>query len=163
MLPAPTADFEFPEASKDEESESGNIEFSVIKDYWHALGHVIAVFIILSLLLMQASRNLSDWWLTYWVTHVSQNSTSVVIYARHNLLLDDDYILKAFKVEEATFYLSIYGMIAGLNSVFTLFRAFLFAYGGVRAAAGLHSKLLKSVLRVRLIFIKCTFIAYFSP
>jgi len=122
----------------------------VIIDYWHALGHVIAIFISLSLLLMQASRNLSDWWLTYWVTHVSHNSTSVVIYARHNLQHDNDYMLKAFKVEEATFYLSIYGMIAGLNSVFTLFRAFLFAYGGVRAAASLHSKLLKCVLRVRL-------------
>jgi ATP-binding cassette, subfamily C (CFTR/MRP), member 10 len=99
---------------------------------------------------MQVSRNLSDWWLTYWVTHVSHNSTSVVVYSSPSMLLDQEYTLKAFKLEEATFYLSIYGMIAGLNSVFTLFRAFLFAYGGVRAAASLHSKLLKSVLRVRL-------------
>lgn len=121
----------------------------MIKDYWHALGHVIAVFILISLLLMQASRNLSDWWLTYWVTHISHNSTSFVIYAGNNLL-GESISLKAIKVEENTFYLSVYGMIAGLNSVLTLIRAFLFAFGGVRAASSLHSKLLKSVLRVSL-------------
>jgi len=141
--------FEGPDTDKVEEQETGDIEFSVIKDYWNALGLVIAVTIILSLFLMQASRNLSDWWLSYWVTHISHNSTSVMLYASKNLenWLDGSS-LRAYKVDEVTYYLTVYGLIAGFNSVSTLARAFLFAYGGVKAAAGLHTKLIKSVLRV---------------
>lgn len=47
-----------------------------------------------------------------------------------------------------SFYLTVYGTIAGLNAFFTLLRAFLFAYAGIHAASGLHKKIIKAVIRV---------------
>ena len=41
--------------------------------------------------------------------------------------------------------------LIGVNSIFTLLRAFLFAYGGIQAATMIHDGLLKSILRVSLI------------
>lgn len=47
------------------------------------------------------------------------------------------------------FYLEVYFGLAGLNLVFTIMRAFLFAYGGVKAATSIHKVLLKVVAKVR--------------
>lgn len=49
---------------------------------------------------------------------------------------------------EVKFYLTVYGSIAGANTVFTAFRAFLFAFGGIRAASVVHNRLLDTVLKV---------------
>lgn len=46
------------------------------------------------------------------------------------------------------FYLEIYFALAGLNLVFTIMRAFLFAYGGVKAATRIHKVLLKVIVKV---------------
>lgn len=46
------------------------------------------------------------------------------------------------------FYLMIYGCLAGANSLFTLFRAFFFAYGGIVAATSLHKHLLRRIVTV---------------
>ena len=50
--------------------------------------------------------------------------------------------------DRVMFYLAIYGGLAGANSLFTLLRAFLFAYGGICAAQKIHKDLLSSVLKV---------------
>ena len=50
--------------------------------------------------------------------------------------------------DNVSFYLMVYGCLAGANSILTLARAFLFAYGGIRAATVIHWYLLKSVLKV---------------
>lgn len=65
---------------------------------------------------------------------------------------------KQFTVSEVTanitpiytdnFYLEIYFALAGLNLVFTIMRAFLFAYGGVKAATKIHKVLLKVIVKV---------------
>lgn len=47
-----------------------------------------------------------------------------------------------------SYYLIVYVVFAGLNSVFTLFRAFLFAYGGIHAATSVHRQLLKTIMKV---------------
>lgn len=46
------------------------------------------------------------------------------------------------------FYLSVYGGLAGINSIFALFRAFLFAMAGIKAAVVLHDKLLSNIVKV---------------
>jgi len=48
---------------------------------------------------------------------------------------------------DVDFYLAIYGTVAVANTVFSVVRAFLFAYGGICAAKTIHSQLLKAVLR----------------
>jgi ATP-binding cassette subfamily C (CFTR/MRP) protein 10 len=47
-----------------------------------------------------------------------------------------------------SYYLTVYAVFAGLNSVFTLFRAFLFAYGGLHAATNVHRQLLNTIMKV---------------
>ena len=47
------------------------------------------------------------------------------------------------------FYLPVYGGIAGVNSLFSLARAFLFAYGGICAARNVHEKLIGVVMEAR--------------
>ena len=49
---------------------------------------------------------------------------------------------------DVRWYLMIYGCIAASNSIFTLLRSFLFAYGGIKAAKVLHSALLNGILQV---------------
>lgn len=47
------------------------------------------------------------------------------------------------------YFLSIYIALGVINSVIVIIRAFLFAYGGVRAAKRIHKSLLSSVVQVR--------------
>jgi ATP-binding cassette subfamily C (CFTR/MRP) protein 10 len=48
--------------------------------------------------------------------------------------------------QTGTFYLSIYVSIAAFNSLFTLLRAFLFAFGCILAARRLHHRLLGRIM-----------------
>lgn len=47
--------------------------------------------------------------------------------------------------DRTKFFLMVYVAMAAINTVFTLARAFLFAYGGVVAAKDLHERLLHRV------------------
>ncbi|XP_078352062.1 ATP-binding cassette sub-family C member 10-like isoform X2 [Oculina patagonica] len=153
---------------KEEEKEVGVVKLHVYKSYWLAIGHCLATSILLSLLLMQASRNVSDWWLAYWISH-SRDSNST---AREHVNLTTSYqwnhvIPRELTTDQlgmhvhivkntVTFYLVVYGGLAAANTIFTLFRAFLFAYGGICAAKVLHSRLLKSILSAPVSFFDVT-------
>lgn len=62
--------------------------------------------------------------------------------------------------DNVMFYLTVYGCLAGANSIFTLFRAFLFAYGGICAAQTIHRKLLNNMLKVKNDWITFPFVLY---
>ncbi|KAK3914649.1 Multidrug resistance-associated protein 7 [Frankliniella fusca] len=113
-----------------EHRETGTVRFKVYRAYWRALSAVLSIAILIALILMQSSRNLSDWWMSYWVSESKVDP-------------------ETFKIPEA---LTVYGAIAGLNAFFTLLRAFLFAYAGIHAATGLHKQLIKSIMRARIFF-----------
>lgn len=133
---------------EEENREKGVLSYTVYKSYWLATGSILAISILLFLFLMQASRNISDWFLAYWVSHSkrSDNSTVYYHYSLHNLSTSLD-------VKQ---YLIIYASIGAANSVLTFFRAFLFAYGGIVAANRLHKKLLKSILNAPLSYFDVT-------
>lgn len=124
----------------EEERCTGQVEFDIISTYWKAVGMYVSPIIIAMLLFMQSSRNVSDWWLAHWVSQL-QNETI-------NDTSEDNY--------DPTFYLAIYGGIAAANTIFTFFRAFLFAYGGLKAATSLHSRLVDAVLQAKIIFFDTT-------
>lgn len=46
------------------------------------------------------------------------------------------------------YYLLMYFVLAAINLLFTIMRAFLFAYGGVKAAHRIHNSLLKVIVKV---------------
>ncbi|XP_014663259.1 PREDICTED: multidrug resistance-associated protein 7-like [Priapulus caudatus] len=54
---------------QDEEKEVGVVKMQIYLVYWKAVGHCLAASVLFSLLFMQASRNISDWWLAFWVSH----------------------------------------------------------------------------------------------
>ncbi|XP_050381430.1 ABC transporter C family member 13 isoform X2 [Argentina anserina] len=107
-----------------EARKEGKVELSVYKNYAMFSGWFVTVVIFLSAILMQASRNGNDLWLSYWVdaTRSSQDGYST------------------------SFYLVILCIFCTANSLLTLMRAFSFAYGGLRAAVEVHDTLLKRLI-----------------
>ncbi|GBG77942.1 hypothetical protein CBR_g25873 [Chara braunii] len=110
---------------EEEAREVGDVKLEVYKVYTKSAGVSMAVIIVGSMVLMQVSKNSSDWWLSYWVDH--GNSA------------DADQ-------RETLFYLAVLLGLGILNSLFTLARSFSFAYGGLRAACKLHDHLLRRVV-----------------
>jgi ATP-binding cassette subfamily C (CFTR/MRP) protein 10 len=52
---------------EEEERAEGTVQLNVYLSYLRAVGYLLSGAILLSLLLMQSTRNLTDWWLSYWV------------------------------------------------------------------------------------------------
>ncbi|XP_074753053.1 ATP-binding cassette sub-family C member 10 [Athene noctua] len=158
---------------KEEEKKEGAVAFQVYKAYWMSVGSCLALSILFSLLLMQASRNISDWWLSYWISSISQTAnTSVMVCSASPpspelLLFSVVGLVSPIQALDTTavpsngsldvnFYLIVYGSIAGANSLFTILRAFLFAYGTIRAATVIHSRLLQRALKATVTFFDTT-------
>ncbi|XP_069708549.1 ATP-binding cassette sub-family C member 10 [Phaenicophaeus curvirostris] len=158
---------------KEEEKKEGAVAFHVYKAYWQAVGSCLALSILFSLLLMQASRNISDWWLSHWISSISQTANTSVMVSSASLpspqlllfstvgLVSTVQALDSSPVPsngslDVNFYLIVYGGIAGANSLFTILRAFLFAYGAIRAATVIHNRLLQRVLKATITFFDTT-------
>ncbi|KAG5870301.1 hypothetical protein JTB14_023086 [Gonioctena quinquepunctata] len=45
----------------EETSETGSLELGVYSSYWKGIGHIISSLILISIILMQLSRNMTDW------------------------------------------------------------------------------------------------------
>ncbi|TYH16570.1 hypothetical protein ES288_A05G126600v1 [Gossypium darwinii] len=107
-----------------EQRKEGKVELIVYKKYAGFAGWFISVVILLSAILMQASRNGNDLWLSYWVdtTGISQGKYST------------------------SFYLLVLCIFCIINSSLTLVRAFSFAFGGLKAAVQVHNTLLNKVI-----------------
>ncbi|XVF24656.1 hypothetical protein REPUB_Repub13aG0145900 [Reevesia pubescens] len=107
-----------------EQREEGTVELIVYKKYAGFSGWFIAVVIFISAILMQASRNGNDLWLSYWVdtTGSSQERYST------------------------SFYLLVLCIFCIINSSMTLVRAFSFAFGGLQAAIQVHNTLLNKLI-----------------
>ena len=128
--------------------------------YWRAVGVLLSPLVLVSLAAMQISRNLTDVWLAHWVTEETQSNNSqpnISYYLHTDTVLAADI---AVTTDPASFsvkyYLIVYGIIAVANTLFSLMRAFLFAYGGICAARTIHSKLLKTVIRGKISFFDTT-------
>uniref|UniRef100_A0A3Q4GAK1 ATP-binding cassette, sub-family C (CFTR/MRP), member 10 n=1 Tax=Neolamprologus brichardi TaxID=32507 RepID=A0A3Q4GAK1_NEOBR len=134
-----------PDLSGAEQKQVGRLAWRVYQTYWAAVGGVLASCVLVSLLLMQASKNVSDWWLSYWISELKHNGStgnndsSLPAFSSPHLLLFSP---------DVKFYLTVYGSIAVANTVFTALRAFLFAYGVMCAASVIHNRLLNQVFKV---------------
>ena len=117
-----------------ETQERGVIDFQVYKAYWAAVGDVLSICILLSVIAMQASRNYTDVFLAHWVSKEEPG----------------------LNASTTTHYLVMYGSIAVTNSVFSCLRAFLFAYGGICAAKVIHERLLGIILKAKTWFFDTT-------
>ncbi|KAG7220300.1 hypothetical protein INR49_018292 [Caranx melampygus] len=143
-----------------EQKQAGGLAWRVYATYWSAVGGALASSILVSLLLMQASKNVSDWWLSHWISELKNNGST-----RSNGSFDSSHLLlfspgplmcplhagqsspPVNSSSDVNFYLIVYTSIGAANTVFTALRAFLFAYGAVSAAAAVHNRLLDRVLK----------------
>ncbi|XP_054723958.1 ATP-binding cassette sub-family C member 10-like [Uloborus diversus] len=134
----------------EEEKKEGVVEFHVIHSYWKAVGSILSISVLIFCFLMQASRTLCDWWLSFWVSNTSTHNWNSSLSSHYWLTSE------ANQSHSLRFYLGVYGGLAASNSVFTLFRAFLFAVAGLGAAVSLHDKLLKTILNATTCFFDTT-------
>ncbi|KAM6940945.1 LOW QUALITY PROTEIN: ATP-binding cassette sub-family C member 10 [Lycodopsis pacificus] len=153
-----------------EQKQVGGLAWRVYRTYWVAVGGGLAASILMSLLLMQASKNVSDWWLSHWISELKNNgstrtnaSSSCAFGSPHLLLFSPGGLMSPLSSlqtlasssnmsSDVRFYLTVYGSVAAANTVFTALRAFLFAYGAVCAAAVIHDRLLERVLKATVSF-----------
>ncbi|XP_063740570.1 ATP-binding cassette sub-family C member 10 [Eleginops maclovinus] len=164
---------EEPDPTGAELKQEGGLAWRVYRTYWSAVGGALAASILLSLLLMQASKNVSDWWLSHWISELRHNGSSRTnascsgsFSSPHLLLFTPGAVMSPLSsVQTVTssnissdvkFYLTVYSSIAAGNTVFTALRAFLFAYGAICAATVIHTRLLGSVLKATVSFFDTT-------
>lgn len=133
---------------EEEQFERGTVQFNVYTSYMKSIGHYLVLSIFLSMVLMQSSRNITDLWLSFWVTHMNATTNSSDPSGEQEGKL---FSFLESETDGVNYYLTIYAIFAAVNSVCTLVRAFLFAYGGIQAAITIHKQLLKIILRVRVI------------
>ncbi|GAA6230797.1 multidrug resistance-associated protein 7-like [Lates japonicus] len=162
-----------PDLSGAEQKQVGGLAWRVYQTYWVAVGGVLASSILMSLLLMQASKNVSDWWLSHWISELKNNgstrsndSVTAAFSSSHLLLFSPGGLMcplpsvQTFPLSnmssDVKFYLMVYGSIAVANTVFTALRAFLFAYGAICAATAIHNRLLDRVLKATVTFFDTT-------
>uniref|UniRef100_A0A8C9Z033 ATP-binding cassette, sub-family C (CFTR/MRP), member 10 n=1 Tax=Sander lucioperca TaxID=283035 RepID=A0A8C9Z033_SANLU len=143
------------------QKQMGGLAWKVYQTYWVAVGGVLAASILMSLLLMQASKNVSDWWLSHWISELKNNgstttnvSSSAAFSSPHLLLFSPVGLINMSS--DVKFYLTVYASIATANTVFTALRAFLFAYGAICAATAIHNRLLDRVLKATVCFFDTT-------
>ncbi|XP_073894079.1 ATP-binding cassette sub-family C member 10 isoform X23 [Macaca fascicularis] len=151
---------------QEESKKEGAVALHVYQAYWKAVGQGLALAILFSLLLMQATRNAADWWLSHWISQLKAENSSQEVQASTSpastglfspqllLFSPGNLYTPVFPLPKAApngssdihFYLTVYATIAGVNSLCTLLRAVLFAAGTLEAAATLHRRLLHRVL-----------------
>ncbi|XP_074845818.1 ATP-binding cassette sub-family C member 10 isoform X2 [Carettochelys insculpta] len=158
---------------QEEEKKEGAVAFQVYRAYWLAVGSCLSLSILLSLFLMQASGNVSVWWLSHWISNLPQTANismrplSASLLSPQLLLFSLTELPSSIQVlgaapvppsstVDVNFYLMVYGSIAGANSIFTILRAFLFACGTIRAATVIHSRLLQRVMKATVTFFDIT-------
>lgn len=124
------------EKSLEEAVEKGQVKLDIYLNYWKSIGHWLASLTLILFTCMQISRTASDWWLSHWTTSIKERNSS--------------------SLNDAENYLGVFAGIAIINSLFTLFRAFFFAFGGITASISIHSILLKSTLSSTISFFDTT-------
>ena len=139
-----------------EEKEQGTISSVVYKHYCKSVGVVLTILTLLALTLMQTSRNLTDFWLSHWTqSHPgSLNDTYQprvhVLNSHQTHFYSPTYFIRAQNGSSANseYFFIIYGLLCLSNTIFTLFRAFLFAYSGISAGRSIHRLLVNSLSKV---------------
>lgn len=172
----------------EESKEYGTLAPRVFRAYWKAMGGWIGLLVILSVILMQATKNFSDAWLAYWIADINpgnmvmleesddamSNTSDIGLVGLVDRTMTEILDVGATVLDasenstaihdpipsnSSNFYILIYAAIALTNSVVTLFRAFIFAYAGIKAAKFMHTELLTKIFYVSLHF----FLNIFRP
>lgn len=100
------------------------------------------------ILFLKGSRNATDWWLSYWTQHHHISSINQFQLGNSTIKPPVDKDLKLFFI--------IYGSLCFSNSLFTLVRAFSFAYSCILAGRYIHGTLINNLLTAKVRFFDIT-------
>ncbi|CAF0839220.1 unnamed protein product [Brachionus calyciflorus] len=139
----------------EEEKEHGVISYKVWKYYCVSVGVLLTFLTILFLVLMQTTRNLTDYWLSYWTqNHNFKNDLQIknrtyVLNPQwtHFYTPNGFFSTKSYQTDETKEFFLVYGILCVANTFFTLFRAFCFAYSGITAGKFIHESLIQNLVR----------------
>jgi ATP-binding cassette, subfamily C (CFTR/MRP), member 10 len=129
----------------EETRAAGSINRKVIRYYLHAIGTPAVLTVLLSLVLMQLSRNGSDWWVSIWggvialTSDPSSPSTPSPGAGPNEILIN---LLLAWSNLQ---FLVILMYVVISNVLSTFVRSFSFAVACLIGGIAIHSSLLKSV------------------
>ena len=123
---------------------------------------------------IEASRNLTDFWLSYWTEssidphrpiNRTQNSQLTILNPSgltHFYQADVFYIsrneesfLYGETIKTTAYFFTVYGILCLANTIFTLVRAFGFAQSGILAGKRIHKRLIENISKVGLIINRC--------
>ncbi|XP_052784055.1 ATP-binding cassette sub-family C member 5-like isoform X2 [Mya arenaria] len=123
-----------------EEKQEGRVGWSVYRSYMKAAGgYILSAFVIFIFFIAIASQSFANWWLSFWLSQGSGNTT----ITDGNLT----YISKSISDHpNLHFYTTVYGASVGVMIVTTAFRAFLFMKVTLRASSNMHNNIFKKVL-----------------
>nr|XP_033794309.1 multidrug resistance-associated protein 7-like isoform X2 [Geotrypetes seraphini] len=158
-------DFPYSYHNEDEAKKEGTVSIHVYRSYWNAVGTGLACLTLTSFFLMQASENISSWWMSYWISNLRKTSSRNASRSEFSLSSFSQSLVSPVTMAPAVqtnsssdlnFYLGVYGGIVVANSIFTITRAFLFAYGVIRASTVIHRRLLNRVFMATVTFFDTT-------
>ncbi len=160
---------------EEEAKEQGAINIKVYKHYCKSVGYFLVCFTLLTLTLMQLTRNLTDFWLSYWTEHSSNLNSTKSLFAhmfgeKKHPHLEKIYVLnpygthiydssafmidsKAFNANSTNFFFIVYGCLCLANTFFTLLRSFGFAFSGIVAGKRIHKRLVENLSKVNIILV----------
>ncbi|KAJ1148481.1 hypothetical protein NDU88_001316 [Pleurodeles waltl] len=156
------------ELTDEEDKKEGLLSLLVYRTYWNAVGTPLACAVLCFFFLVQASREVPGLWLSHWVSiltnQTGRNLSRREQAAHSNIPSMADPIqptaitatAQLSNSEDLKFYLTVYGCCTAANSILTIIRAFMFAYGTIRASLTIHDKLLQSVLKATVTFFNNT-------
>ncbi|XP_026752373.2 uncharacterized protein LOC113512651 [Galleria mellonella] len=136
--------------SKNTTSVSNNVDFNPdIHENKTVLDHGFSIFDNIVHTMVNSSIS--------WIHNLDGHETGT---NPTNKIVSPEGILEPQFLNDTTvndnYYLEIYFALAGLNLIFTIMRAFLFAYGGVEAATRIHKMLLKVIVKAKVKFFDIT-------
>eukprot|EP01134_Creolimax_fragrantissima_P005323 CFRG5323T1 len=114
-----------------EKCELGELHRSVYQLYILEMGPCLAFAVVMAMIGMQVTRQLTDWWLGHWAAAPDA-------------------------AEKTALYMRMYLYLVAGNSLLTALRSFLFAWAGLIVASRLHDSLLNSVVNGTLTYLTST-------
>jgi ATP-binding cassette, subfamily C (CFTR/MRP), member 10 len=122
-----------------EHREYGVIKRRILSNYLKAVGMPLTIAVLVSLTLMQLSRNGSDWWLSLWAA-ADNDDPSKASGINAPLIRRLSQLGWADRQ-----FLLVFGIIAAVNTLSTLLRSWSFAQAGLNACVKVHDRLLTAL------------------
>ncbi|XP_060078897.1 ATP-binding cassette sub-family C member 10-like [Ylistrum balloti] len=151
----------------DETKETGEVKLGVYKAYLTALGKWLALAMIMTVVCMQVSELMKDWWLTHWVSSSKLDDTNTsdsgYLCFHDNMSSPRSFDQRFDSVPQETsrqssllYYMVVYACLSAVYALFSLAREILFAYSGMSVAKTIHSNLLNTILKAPMSFYDVT-------